>query len=356
MPEEPMRPQVLSKTPRILVIRLDYLGDMLCSTALLSAIRQKFPQCYLAVLARTYSSCVLVGNDDIDAVFQYVFSRERERNQRPGLIDSMIDRVKLIRTLRSAKFDCVIVPNGDRHMSAVQFAWQLGAREVLCVDKDAAFDDRNPDHVAHRNLEHEVMAGFRIASPLLGDIDPQDFVLHLNVPVAAKGRLRRLRPRHGDRSTVALSFSARVPERVWPYPKWCELAACLAKDHQVVVLGAPALWTDAEFQRTAAEFGLQDSAADGVIFFPTEGFLDLAAALEDCDLLVSADGGPVHVAAALGKPVVALFENRPEKYKRWYPWGVPHEIVVSKTSTDVAGIVVDDVVTAVRKLRAASDP
>jgi ADP-heptose:LPS heptosyltransferase len=349
-------PGTRGKAPRILVIRLDYLGDMLCSTALLSAIRQKFPGCYLAVLARSYTRCVLDGNEDIDAVFQYIFSRERERNPRPGLIGSMIDRVKLIRKLRSSSFDYVVVPNGDRHMSAIQFAWQLGAREVLCVDKDSAFDDRNPDHVAHRRMEHEVIAGFRIARKLLGDVDPRDFGLRLHIPVAAKGQLRKLHPRRGNRPSIALSFSARVAERIWGYSNWCELAVRLAEEYQVVVLGSPSLWQDPDFRRDAAASGLQGLAEDGgkaVIFFPTEGFLDLAAAIDDCDLLVSTDGGPVHVGAALKKPVVALFEDRPEKYKRWYPWGVPHEIVVSKTSIEVAGIAVEDVVAAIERVRVA---
>ena len=44
------------------------------------------------------------------------------------------------------------------------------------------------------------------------------------------------------------------------------------------------------------------------------------------DIVVSADSAPVHLASALGLPVVALFEDRPEKYLRWHPLGVEHVI------------------------------
>jgi ADP-heptose:LPS heptosyltransferase len=54
---------------------------------------------------------------------------------------------------------------------------------------------------------------------------------------------------------------------------------------------------------------------------------DLIAAMSSLDLVVSADSAPVHLGAALGIPVVALVEARPEKFLRWYPLGVAHRVV-----------------------------
>jgi ADP-heptose:LPS heptosyltransferase len=49
--------------------------------------------------------------------------------------------------------------------------------------------------------------------------------------------------------------------------------------------------------------------------------------MSSLDLVVSADSAPVHLGAALGIPVVAMFEARPEKFLRWYPLGVAHRVV-----------------------------
>ncbi|HET7774821.1 MAG TPA: glycosyltransferase family 9 protein, partial [Azospira sp.] len=68
------------------------------------------------------------------------------------------------------------------------------------------------------------------------------------------------------------------------------------------------------------------------------------------DLAVTPDGAPVHICAALAKPVVALFENRREKYGRWYPLGVPQRLVTAEAGPSVGDIAPTAVLTAVREL------
>ena len=349
-------PKIRTRTPRVLVIRLDYIGDMLCTTPLLNAIRKKYPDCYLAVLGYSYNRCVLENNSDVDDFYHYIFSRERERNPRSGLIASLIDRMRLIRTLRAIKFDYAIIPNGGRYMSSVQFAWQLGADHVLFNGPDTAFDDWNPEHIANRPMEHEAIAGFRVANSLLGEVAPEKFAMQLHVPPTHQGKFHTLLPTDSGLPIVAINFSAsaREAERIWGEENWCRLAVHMAERHRVVVLGVPSLWTDHDFERHAAGSGLHSlkQAGKRVAFLPTKDFHELAAALEECDTLISSDGGPVHMAAALGKPVISLFPNKPEKYKRWYPWAVPHQIVIPHTGIGVQGISVEEVVAAYEKLYA----
>lgn len=346
--------RIRTKTPRVLVIRLDYIGDMLCTTPLLAAIRKKYPDCYLAVLGYSYNRCVLENNPDADDFYHYIFSRERERNPRHGWLVSMIDRMRLIRTLRAIKFDYVIIPNGGRYMSSVQFAWQLGAGQVLFNGPDTAFDDWNPEHIASRALEHEAIAGFRVSSSLLGGIEPEKFAMQLQVPPMLKGKFHKQLPTDSSLPIIAINFSAsaREAERIWGEENWCALAVQLAEHNRVVVLGMPSLWADSTFQRHAADSGLEALKQSGrrVAYLPTQDFHELAAVLEECDILISSDGGPVHMAAAFGKPVISLFPNKPEKYKRWYPWAVPHRIVIPQSGVGVQGISVGEVVAAYEKL------
>jgi ADP-heptose:LPS heptosyltransferase len=349
--------KVSVRTPRVLVIRLDYIGDMLSVTPLLGAIRQKFPACYLAVLGTAYNQCVLENNPDVDDFFHYIFSRERERNPRQGLFAYLIDRMRLIRTLRRIKFDYVIIPNGGRYMSSVQFAWQLGAGHVLFNGPDTAFDDWNPEHIATRPMVHEVCAGFRVASSFLGSAIPEKFSMQLHVSQAHQGKFGVQLPTDSDLPIVAINFSAssREEERIWGKANWCRLAVHLAKHNRVVVLGVPSLWTDPDFQHHAADSGLESLRQSGkrVAFLATKDFHELVAAIDECGSLISSDGGPVHIAAARGKPVISLFPNKPEKYKRWYPWVVPHQIVVAQTGIGVMGISVEEVIAAYDKLCSA---
>jgi ADP-heptose:LPS heptosyltransferase len=64
-----------------------------------------------------------------------------------------------------------------------------------------------------------------------------------------------------------------------------------------------------------------------------------------CRGFIGADGGAMHIAAGLGLPVVALFEDMPEKIRHWHPWHVPYEIV-SGARQDVSDITVEQVAQA----------
>ena len=73
----------------------------------------------------------------------------------------------------------------------------------------------------------------------------------------------------------------------------------------------------------------------------------LIAALSLAGRVVCPDGGAMHLAAALGKPVVALFGDSP--VNRWRPWGVPHR-VVRPESRDLADLPLEPVLEAFQAL------
>ena len=153
-------------TGRILVIRIDFLGDMLCTTAFLGALKQRWPDAELHVVANRYNAAALAGNPDVHTVHTYVYSRQCERNDRPGRMRAFFDRLRLVRRLRRLRFDLVVVPNGGMHRSSIQFARQLGVKDCRWHDADSEFDDRKPEHVASRPMCHEALSGFRLVPEL----------------------------------------------------------------------------------------------------------------------------------------------------------------------------------------------
>jgi ADP-heptose:LPS heptosyltransferase len=76
-------------------------------------------------------------------------------------------------------------------------------------------------------------------------------------------------------------------------------------------------------------------AAPAAIPVPTPDLKTLIAALSLAGRVVCPDGGAMHLAAALGKPLVALFGDSP--VERWRPWGVPHR-VLRPESRDLADL------------------
>lgn len=79
------------------------------------------------------------------------------------------------------------------------------------------------------------------------------------------------------------------------------------------------------------------SAWNNVIVVNTGSIQDIIAAISCMDIVVSADSATVYLSSALNIPVIALFENRPEKYLRWFPVGVRYKRLKStKIVHDIA--------------------
>lgn len=303
---------------RILVIRLDFLGDMVCTTAFLHALKQRWPQAEIHVLANKYNRAVLDRNPVVAAVHTYVYSKQFERNERPGRLNALVGRLALIVRLRRLAFDMVIVPNGGMHKNSIQFARQLNAKACRWHSADTEFDDRKPEHVARRPMRHEALSGF-VLMPELSSVALEELRLHLYPEPALRSKWDfEFGPRRRPR--VGLFVSNKAEQRRWPWRNWCELVDALADRAHVIIFRDPN-------DSGAAELPI---SATTRIYAPAT-VSDAVAATSLLDLVISADSAPVHFASALGLPVVAMFEDRPEKYRRWHPIGVPHVLLCGAT-------------------------
>ncbi|WP_174847928.1 glycosyltransferase family 9 protein [Yersinia artesiana] len=325
---------------RILVIRIDFLGDMVCTTALLHALKQRWPAAEIHVLANKYNQAVLARNPDITAVHTYVYSKQCERNQRSGKLAALLHRLALIRRLRRLGFDLLIIPNGGMNKNSIQFARLLGVTDCRWHTAESEFDDRNPDHVANRPIRHEALSGFALV-PELGPVDTETLKLHIypDPQLQAKWQAElgeKKRPR------VGLFISNKAPQRRWSVDKWQQLAQKLSDQADIIVLYDP---TDPPSEEQLAAF-------QGRCLF-TPGVDEFVATISLLDVVISADSSPVHISSALQIPVVALFESRPEKCLRWYPL-VRH--VLLHAGPQVEDITVDAVETAARSLLSHQPP
>ncbi len=297
---------------RILVIRRDNIGDLACTTPLIDGLRAAQPDAWIGALVNTYNAEVLARNPALDAVHVY----EKLKHRASPLLTFIADRLRLAGDLRRGKLDWVLVPAPS--LPTLKFARSL--RPVHLAASDAS--DRR----------HEVERAYALGSALgvAGTPGP----LRVFPDPARVGELRsRLAP--GPR--VAVHISARRPAQRWPVERYAGLVRALAQDCRVTLLWAPGSAGDPRHpgddelaaQVRAASAGL---AVDAL---PTPDLATLIAALSLADRVICPDGGAMHLAAGLGKPVVALFGDSP--VERWKPWGVAH-LVVRPDSANLADL------------------
>ncbi len=310
----------------ILVLRRDNIGDLVCTTPLLAALRAQLPGAWLGALVTSYNAEVLHGNPALDEVFVY----EKLKHRAGGLLSHLRTRRRELSRVRERGIDCVLVPAPSPR--ALRMARSLRAGRVIAAPAQA------PARL------HEVERTFETARSLGLRGAPGPLQLH-----ADAGKRAELRERLGPGPFLAIHISARRPAQRWPLERYAALAAQLAKESRVLLLWAPGAATDPRHpgDDAAAAEVLRMARNPAVIPVATPDLRTLIAALSLAERVVCPDGGAMHIAAALAKPVVALFGD--SAVERWRPWGVPHRVLLPE-SRDLADLALEPVLEAVASL------
>ena len=333
---------------RILVIRRDNIGDLVCTTPLLAALRTRYPQAHIAALVNSYNGAVLEGNPHVDAVHSYTKLKHRAPGQ--SVIGILARRLAMLARLRREPFDYIVLAKNGVDRQGLALARQLRRRNIVGFANPGDKRISLPVPLPGEEL-HEVEVLQRLASAM--DVPQADGPVRV---YPAGGRVDTWRERlalDARRRWIAFHVSAREAERRWPAERCAELIRRVANDSTGVLL----LWSPGAADNPAHP-GDDEKAADivarvgadpAVAAAPTASLSDLIAVLALCRSFIGADGGALHIAAGLGLPIVGLYEAR--KTKRWHPWKVPYEMVVTPTGR-IEDIAAEEVAQAAARLAA----
>jgi ADP-heptose:LPS heptosyltransferase len=311
--------------PRILIIRRDNIGDLVCTTPLIAGLRARLPDAWLGALVTTYNAEVLARNPALDELFIF----EKLKHRSGGLISHFRRRLGQISRLRQQPLDYVLVPAPSPQ--SLKLARSLKPGQVIAAP------------TAVPAAMHEVERVFALGRSLGVAGSPGSLEVYPDFQ-ARKDLAQRI----GAGPFTAVHISARRPAQRWPLERFAALIAQLSRPGRVMLLWAPG-------SKNNPRHPGNDEAAQQVLdlenlrFNPavtpvaTPDLKTLIAALSLAKRVVCPDGGAMHLAAALGKPVVALFGDSP--VDRWRPWGVPHR-VVKPESRDLADLPLQTVLAA----------
>jgi ADP-heptose:LPS heptosyltransferase len=312
----------------ILVIDFGQLGDVVLSLPALRAIRERFAEARIAVVVGKPGAAVidLSGYANDTVVVDRVSLRDG-----PKLV-SIARIAKLVKQVRQQRFDFVI----DLHsLSETNLLGYLsGAPKRLysrrpgrSLDFLANFEPRPPIEADHRT-RHLIDRYLDVLSPL---------------GVKNAAREPRLRSRPEDNSAVdkilkkekaesgtpLIGFfpGAGHPSRCWPVEKFAVLAEFLARNDGV----RPVVFAGPEERPMLTR--IRELFPSSAIVLDRLTIPQLAAAQARLAVLVSNDTGPMHIAAAVGTPVVLLLDRRaPESY---VPLGNHHRVIYSGTIPEI---------------------
>jgi ADP-heptose:LPS heptosyltransferase len=319
---------VIGGHPRFLVIRRDNIGDLVCTTPLISALRERYPKAHIAALVNTYNEPVLAGNPALDAVHAY--EKGKHRGGSRSLLSVYAERLRFLARLRREQFDYAILATPGYAPRSLRLARLIGARHVLGYTEHGKTHGRLDMALPYdgRASAHEVELVFGLLKGL--GIDGPPPAVRVFPQDAERGSVgEELARLGGGTPVVGVHISARKKSQQWSAQNFASLMRAIAGNRQprFVLLWAPGDPDNARHPGDDDKARAVVKACDGlpVLAVPTTTLSRLIAALSLCDYVVCADGGAMHLAAALGKPILCFFgDSGPE---RWRPWNVRYELL-----------------------------
>jgi heptosyltransferase-3 len=334
------------RVERILVVRKDNIGDVLCTTPAVRALRQAFPHARLAMLVARHCRVVVERNPDLDEVYTYTKAKYR-----PGLsrLQALWSLARLIRHLRARRFDLAVAMGRPCSRSSAWLAYATGASWRLGYRSDALspfpfFLNLGWDPGGMES--HEVDACLSLVESI--GVPPAGRALTLVPDPEAQALVRRRLAGAGFAGGAGLALlhiSNRREASRWPLDNFAQVADLI---HERVGLNIALSW--APGNPSSPLFPGDDGKAEEVarrmrvrpVMLPTPALNELIAAMSLSHFVLSTDGGPMHMAAALDVPQVVLFGKTGQVH--WAP--ISEKSLVLQRGDRVDRISVEEVVEA----------
>ena len=286
---------------KILIIKLSAIGDVIHTLPCLNALRTSFPDSHISWIAQKPSTQLLEGHPQLDNLI--IFPRKEWKNIGRFLKESG----PFCKMLRSHQFDVAIDFQGLTKSGLlakacgakirIGFGDKDGKRELNGMfTNQKVFPAAARKHIIERNLS--------LLQPLGIDVMNSDSVVH--IPHSAEEPIDNFFKASfvNEQSPIALNPGAGWITKLWPLQNFAQLGVLAEKKLNRKIL---LVWGPGEKEMVdEIEKLMKDQGAEPIIAPPTN-LLELAATLKRCSALVAGDTGPMHLAAALKIPSVALF-------------------------------------------------
>ena len=307
--KENMQDANLNNYRRILIVRTDRIGDVLLSTPVIKALRQKYPQAYISMLVSPYARDIVENNPYLDEVIIY----DKDIKHK-----SWMRSLQFASRLKKKKFDLAVILHPINRMHLLTFL--AGIPERLGYKRKFGFlNNLVKAHTKQEGRKHE--AEYNL--DLLSDLGVSGNARDLFMPIKPESEqwVKDLFARHGIKEAdrlLAINPGASCPSKIWPSANFAQVAEILASRYNfkiLVVAGAKDIPLANMVANKIGDRALNLSGKTSVSH--------LASILKRCALFISNDSGPVHIASSLGVPVISIFgRNQPGlSPRRWGPLG-----------------------------------
>lgn len=291
----------------IVIIRTDRIGEVLLSTVAVDAIKEAYPDATISFVTSEYSRPLVEGSGDVAEILT------AHIGDRKGWLR---EARRLGAQLKSKKFDAAVVMNPHKAIHLACFLAGIPIR--VGYDRKWGFLlNKKIEDKRHEGAKHEIEYTGDLLRLLGVERAPKG--PKLKIDPAAENEIKELTANiDTDKPVIAVHPGSSNPAKMWAGDNYAELIDKIKTecDSEIVVIGS-------EDEKLTAEAIIDKSGIKAHNLAGKFDLKELAAFISKCDLFIGNDTGPMHMAAALGVPVIAIFgRNIPGvSPRRWGPWG-----------------------------------
>jgi heptosyltransferase III len=306
---------------RVLVVKLRHHGDVLLTSPVFRVLAARAPEAEIDALVYADTRDMLAGHPGVSRI--HTIDREWKRQ---GLLLQARREAALLSQLRERRYQLIV--HLTDHWRGAWLSQLLRPRWSVAPSRDAwlwkaCFSHRYS--LPRATTRHAVEANLD-ALRRVGIYPEEEEKRLLMVPgTEAEAKVAALLARHALAPGSFLQFhpTSRWLFKAWTDERNAQLLQLLVKDgHRIVITGAPNAREQAIVKRILERAGVAVTDLSGQLTLR-----EMAALAARARLFLGVDSAPMHIAAAMGTRVVALFG--PSGEREWGPWMVLHRVVAS---------------------------
>jgi heptosyltransferase-2 len=323
-----------SSLQKILVVRLDEIGDVILTSPFLRELRRNLPEARITLLVKSEVYNLVEHCPYVTDILTFPAIRSLRR---PSVyVDA---RRFAIRALRPRDYDLAIVPRWDVDSNAASFiAYFSGAKYRLAYSEKATpekkicnrhYDRLYTDVVFSDGIKHEVQRNLDLLRYLNLQVESADVeVWNHEKDNDYAEKILALHSVEPCDTLIVLGIGAGHPNKRWPLQNFVELGrSLLSFGCRIVIIGST--------QEASLAATLQQQIGRGVINIAGQASLrQTSAVLRRCHLFAGNDSGPMHIAAAMHVPIIEVCchpkSGNPAHVRspsRFHPWNIDYRII-----------------------------
>ena len=322
----------IKNSKEVLFFRYDRIGDMIISTPVFRELKILFPEINISVLASETNKSVLIDNPYVENV--YVNHKNR-----------FFSDLKTLFVLRKKNFDACIEFDHSVIPHAILRLIIVNPKIVISVNKHGRYGVKGSELMLYdfftekKSGIHARDIWLETLSPF--GIKPKSNQYDLFCTNTQKNTAYNFISKYYDKFLIGINLEGAVKGKKIDYEDLDKICRSLFEVHnniKIIVLSAPNNFQRA--QKIIIKMGLNYVTNS----YKTNTIMDIAALINQMDLIITPDTSIAHIASAYNKPVVTIHENNQDSYQLFAPTSNLNRTVFSKSRNSLNGFSLDELI------------